>query len=110
MPERKRQAKGGKTLSLLREIGRSELPPTQRHVLIAIALYVGWTTRPDRPAGTCTPGIASLAKDTGFTTRTVKTALLALEQSKWLQVERRFAHGEQKTSRYRITPSATASP
>ncbi len=103
-PRLKRPARGGRTLSLLGAIRSSGLPPTQRLVLCFIALRVGWTTRKGRPAGTCHPGVARIAEDTGLAPSSVNRLLVALVAAGWLEITPRSTSGMSASNQYRVTP------
>jgi hypothetical protein len=95
---------------LLRSICDSDLSPTQRHVLMAVALRVGWTQRKGRPAGTCHPSVRTLARDTGLCERAVGLALKAAQTARWLKVEPRSVNGMATSNSYRVTPQTKEAP
>ena len=61
-------------------IADSDLTPTQRHVCLAISLYM------NEKGGSAFPGSARLAHDTGLHIDTVKSALRSIVKSDWLRV------------------------
>lgn len=64
-------------------IGESALPPTCRHVLLALSLYM------NEKGGSAYPGSSRLAHDTGLNQRTVKDWLSHAEKNGWIVVARR---------------------
>lgn len=64
-------------------ISESALPPTCRHVLLALSLYM------NEKGGSAYPGSARLAHDTGLNQRTVKTQMGHAEKCGWIRVVQR---------------------
>ena len=58
----------------------STLPATTRHVALTLSIYM------NERGGSAYPGGTLLAKDTGLSLRTVRTALMLLEETGWLNV------------------------
>lgn len=58
----------------------SDLTPTERHVLLALSLYM------NQRGGSAFPGSARLAHDTGLHVQTVKKALQSATAKGWLKV------------------------
>lgn len=64
-------------------IAESALPPTCRHVLLALSLYM------NEKGGSAYPGSARLAHDTGLHARTVKEQMSHAEKNGWIRVAQR---------------------
>jgi len=64
-------------------IAKSELPPTVRHVALTLSLYM------NERGGSAWPSLASLAEDSGLSTRSVMRGIHALERGGYLLCERR---------------------
>jgi hypothetical protein len=64
-------------------IAKSDLPPTVRHVALTLSLYM------NERGGSAWPSIATLAEDSGLSTRTIMRGIRALERGRYLLCERR---------------------
>ncbi len=86
-------------------IGGSTLTPTARHAALALSLYM------NDKGGSAFPGGTRLARDTGYSIRTIRKALGELVAAGWLvEVSRGGspAGGERKATEYRATVPTSA--
>ena len=84
----------------MRAVWTSGLPPTARLVLLALA---DWAD----DAGRCWPSLPQIADKTGFTERTVRTAIAEVE-GQWLT--REIRHGRGTVYLLRLTPETLSTP
>lgn len=85
---------------VLRAVRESKLTPTERLVLLVVASHADNTT------GEAWPGIARIATETGFTTRTVERTIVSLAKAGWLSW--RSAASKWSTNVYVVSPLVTA--
>lgn len=78
-------------------ICESELPSTPRHVALTLSLHM------NERGGSCYPGTRTLADETGLNRDTVRRALLHLEETGWLQVDRPERQGRGQKTHYTAT-------
>lgn len=83
-------------------VSDSDLPPTIRHCLLALSLYM------NERGGSAFPGAARLSHDTGYHKSTVKSALRVAYKSGWLKVVQ--MGGTQKEGRRLASEYVAATP
>lgn len=99
MPEAPSSA--ARMLRTLRDVTRSSLGATDRHVALTLLTYADNAT-----LGSIRPSVPSVAQATGLGRRAVQQSIRRLEAAGVLVVERRGGAGPRSTSSYRFEPSA----
>jgi hypothetical protein len=87
-------------------IQQSHLPPTVRHVALALSLHM------NEMGGSCFPSVATLAEETGRHTETVSDSLRHLETAEFIRIIRPKLQGRGRFNQYeaRIPEGSSQTP